>query len=71
LGRQAVNPYGNLEAYYDSRYDTISRYRLEIGATTLLSKDIEVDLYAGRQRDTRPSDKYTNGIGVTVSLYLR
>jgi hypothetical protein len=70
-GRQAVTPYGNLEAYHDSRYDTVSRYRLEIGATTPLSKDIEVDLYAGRQRDTQPSDKYTNGIGITVSLYLR
>src|SRR5882672_11564574 len=71
LGRQAVAPYGQLEAYYDSRYDTVSRYRLEIGATTPLSKDIEVDLYVGRQRDTQPSDKYTNGIGITVNLYLR
>jgi hypothetical protein len=71
IGRQAVTPYGNLEAYYDSRYDSVSRYRLEIGATTLLSKDIEVDLYLGRQRDTQPSDKYTNGIGITLSLYLR
>ncbi len=71
LGRQAVTPYGQLEAYYDSRYDTVSRYRLEIGAVTLLSKDIEVDLYAGRQRDTQPSDKYTNGVGITLILYLR
>jgi Protein of unknown function (DUF2490) len=71
LGRQAVKPYGNLEAYYDSRYGTVSRYRLEIGATTPLSKDIEIDLYAGRQRDTQPHDKYTNGIGVTLNLYLQ
>jgi hypothetical protein len=71
LGRQAVNPYGNLEAYYDTRYDTVSRYRLEFGATTPLSKDIEVDLYVGRQRDTQPIDKYSNGIGVTLSLYLQ
>jgi len=47
LGRQTVTPYGQLEAYYDSRYDTVSRYRLEIGTTTPLSKDIEVDLYVG------------------------
>ncbi len=71
LGRQTVTPYGNLEAFYDSRYDTVSRYRLEIGATTPLSKDIEIDLYVGRQRDTQPSDKYTNGVGITLNLYLR
>ena len=71
LGRQAVTPYGDIEAFYDSRYDTVSRYKLEIGATTPLSKDIEVDLYVGRQRDTQPSDKYTNGVGITLSLHLR
>lgn len=70
VGHQAVNPYGNIEAYYDSRYDAVSRYRLELGATTPLSKDIEIDLYVGRQRDTQPSAKYTNGIGVTLNLYL-
>jgi len=69
-GRQVVNPYGNIEAYYDSRYDTVSRYRLEIGATTPLSKDIEIDLYVGRQRDTEPGNKYVNGIGFTLNLYL-
>jgi hypothetical protein len=66
----AVKPYGNLEAYYDTRYDTVSRYRLEVGATTPLSNDIELDLYVGRQRDTQPNDKYINGIGITLVLYL-
>jgi hypothetical protein len=71
LGRQAVTPYGDVEAFYDSQHDAVSRYKLEIGATTSLSKDIEVDLYAGRQRDTQPSNKYTNGLGITLTLYLR
>ncbi len=70
VGHQTVTPYGNVEAYYDSRFDTVSRYRLELGATTPLSKDIEIDLYVGRQRDTQPGNKYTNGIGVTLNLYL-
>jgi hypothetical protein len=70
LGQQPVSPYGNLEAYYDSRFGGISRYRLELGATTRLSKDIELDLYVGRQRDTQPNTKDTNGIGLTLSLYL-
>jgi hypothetical protein len=70
LGHQAVTPYGNLEVFYDTRYDAVSRYRLELGASTPLSKGIAIDLYVGRQRDTRPSNKYTNGIGLTLNLYL-
>jgi hypothetical protein len=54
LGRQTVTPYGNLEAFYDSRYDTVSRYRLEIGATTPLSKDIEIDLYVAGSATPNP-----------------
>jgi hypothetical protein len=71
LGKQSVTPYGDIEAFYDSRYDGVSRYKLEVGATTPLSNDIEVDLYLGRQRDTEPSDKYVNGVGITLTLYLR
>jgi hypothetical protein len=70
LGRQAMNPYGNLEMYYDTCYDAASRYRLGIGTTTPLSKDIEIDLYVGRQRDMELSTKYTNGIGVTLNPYF-
>jgi hypothetical protein len=70
IGRRPVTPYGDFEAYYDSRYDTVGRYRLELGATTPLSKDIAIDLYVGRQRDVQPSDKYANGIGLTLTLYL-
>jgi hypothetical protein len=70
VGHQAVNPYANLEVYYDSRYDAVGRYRLEVGAATPLSKDIELDLYFGRQRDIRPGNKYTDGIGLTLNLYL-
>jgi hypothetical protein len=69
-GRQAVTPYAHIEAFYDSRFDTVSRYRLQAGATTRLSNDIEIDLYAGRQRDTAPADKYVNGIGLTLNLYF-
>ena len=49
----------------------MSRYKFDIGATTMLSKDIEIDLYFGRQRDTQPSTQYVNGFGLTLSLYLR
>ncbi len=71
LGQQPVTPYADIEAFYDSRYDTVSRYKFDIGATTMLSKDIEIDLYFGRQRDTQPRTQYVNGVGLTLSLYLR
>jgi hypothetical protein len=71
IGQQPVTPYGDVEAFYDSRHDSVSRYKFDIGVTTPLSKDIVIDLYFGRQRDTQPSASYVNGIGITLSLYLR
>jgi hypothetical protein len=71
IGQQPVTPYGDVEAFYDSRHDSVSRYKFDIGVTTPLSKDIVIDLYFGRQRDTQPSTSYVNGIGITLSLYLR
>jgi hypothetical protein len=70
IDSQEVTPYGNLEAYYDSRYQGVSRYRLEIGATTPLAKAGELDLYIARQRDVRPSLKVTDAIGVTLNIWL-
>jgi Protein of unknown function (DUF2490) len=64
------SPYGQLEAYYDSRYDTVNRYRLEVGSLTHIGRHVELDTYFGRQRDTAPSLKYTNGIGLTINVYL-
>jgi hypothetical protein len=64
----AFNPYASLEAYYDSRFDSVSRFRLEAGVVIPRGRHLEWDLYAGRQRDSQASTHYTNGVGVTLSF---
>jgi hypothetical protein len=70
LTRTTLVPYFNAEAYYDSRYDTLSRVRLEAGSTIALGRIWEADLYLGRQHDSAPSDKTTVGFGITISAYF-
>ncbi|HEY2675837.1 MAG TPA: DUF2490 domain-containing protein [Steroidobacteraceae bacterium] len=70
LARTTLVPYFNAEAYYDSRYDTVSRVRLEAGGVVSLGKIWEADLYIGRQHDSAPADKDTVGFGITISAYF-
>ncbi|HYJ41724.1 MAG TPA: DUF2490 domain-containing protein [Steroidobacteraceae bacterium] len=64
----AINPYASLEAFYDSRHDSVSRYRFEGGVVIPRGQHLEWDVYVGRQRDSQSSTRYTNGIGVTLSF---
>jgi hypothetical protein len=67
LTRTTLVPYFNAEASYDSRYDTVSRVRLEAGSVISLGKIWEADLYIGRQHDSAPADNDTVGFGITIS----
>jgi hypothetical protein len=64
----ALNPYASAEAYYDSRFDSVTRFRFETGVVIPRGRHLEWDLYAGRQRDSQASTYYTNGFGVTLSF---
>jgi hypothetical protein len=64
----ALNPYASIEAYYDSRFDSMSRYRFEGGVVIPSGHHLECDIYVGRQRDSQSATRYTNGIGLTLSL---
>jgi len=64
----AINPYASLEAYYDSRHDSVSRYRFEGGVVIPQGRRLEWDVYVGRQRDSQSATQYANGIGLTLSL---
>ncbi|HEU4778994.1 MAG TPA: DUF2490 domain-containing protein [Steroidobacteraceae bacterium] len=64
----AVNPYASLEAYYDSRHDSVSRYRFEAGTVIPSGRHLEWDIYVGRQRDSQSTNRYANGIGLTLSF---
>jgi hypothetical protein len=68
LREVAINPYASIEAYYDSRFDSVSRYRFEGGAVIPQGRHLEWDVYVGRQRDSQSSMRYTNGLGLTLSF---
>jgi Protein of unknown function (DUF2490) len=69
-GGGLTTPYASVEAYYDSRYDTVSRIRWEAGTTTPIGKRMALDLYLGRQHDSHPSTQNVNGLGVTLNAYF-
>jgi Protein of unknown function (DUF2490) len=66
----STTPYVNVEAYYDSRYDTVSRVRWEAGTTTPVGKRMMIDLYFGRQHDSHPEVQDVNGLGITLNAYF-
>jgi Protein of unknown function (DUF2490) len=66
----STTPYANVEAYYDSRYDTVSRVRWEAGTTTPIGKRMVIDLYVGRQHDSQPQIQDVNGLGITLNGYF-
>jgi Protein of unknown function (DUF2490) len=68
--RGSTTPYANVEAYYDSRYDTVSRVRWEAGTTTPIGKRVVIDLYVGRQHDSHPQIQDVNGLGITLNGYF-
>jgi len=61
-------PYGTFEAYYDSRYATISRLGSRIGAEGRISRHLSTDLYLARQENSRGSPRAVNAVGITLKL---
>jgi len=68
LGELGFVPYTNLELYYDTRYDTIARYKFELGATFVFSPQLELTPYYGRQTDTQPQRHNINALGLILGL---
>jgi Protein of unknown function (DUF2490) len=66
LTNATFSPYASVEAFYDSRFDTVSRYRSETGATVPFSRRFESGFYLGWQRDTQPKDKKVAALGITL-----
>jgi hypothetical protein len=68
LGEFGFVPYSNFELYYDTRYDTIARYKFELGATFIFSPEVELTPYYSRQTDTQPERQYVNAFGLMLAL---
>jgi len=68
LGDTPFVPYGNAELYYDTRYDTIARYKFELGATFVCSPQVELTPYVSRQTDTQPQRQNVNALGLILAV---
>jgi hypothetical protein len=68
LGGLGFVPYGNVELYYDTRYDAIARYKFELGATVIFSPEVELTPYYGRQTDTEPQRHHINAFGLMLAV---
>jgi hypothetical protein len=68
LGSRSFTPYVSAEIYYDSRFDTISRGRVMLGAVFPIRPYLSIDIYGTRQSDWRPRTKHTQALGVSGTL---
>ena len=82
IGRFAPVPYGSVEVFYDNRFDTWNRNRLNVGVqiplkrgfplVTLIDpkRQVILDLYFSRQNDSRSSPTHIQAVGIAVNLYF-
>ena len=63
-----LSPYGSVESFYDSRYNTIARMEYRLGVETQIAKPVALELYSGRQNNTRGTPTNINAIGITTKL---
>jgi hypothetical protein len=64
----SLTPYGTFEAGYDSRYRSIDRQRLSVGAARKFSSHVMRDTYAARVRDSRGGAARVSALGMTLNL---
>jgi len=82
IGRFAPAPYGSAEVFYDNRFDTWNRNRLNVGIQLPLKRgfplvklvdpkrQVILDLYFSRQNDSRSSPIHVQAVGIAASLYF-
>ena len=82
IGRFAPVPYGSAEVFYDSRFDTWNRNRLNVGVqiplkrgfplVTLINpkRQVILDLYYTKQNDSRSDPRHVHAIGATIAFHF-
>lgn len=68
VGGVGLVPYSNVEAYYDTRYDAIARWKFELGATVVFSPTAELTPYWGWQTDTKPQRTHVSALGLLLAM---
>jgi Protein of unknown function (DUF2490) len=64
----AWTPYGTFEAYYDSRFNTVSRLGGRVGAEARITHRLSTDLYVARVVNSRDSPPAVNALGITLKV---
>ena len=60
----------NAEAYYDSRYDTVNRFRLIAGDSLSWSSRTALETNVTYQYDSHSSTKETLALGVILHVFF-
>jgi len=69
-GRVSLVPYVNGEAYYDSRYDTVNRYRLIAGTSVAWSRRTAVEANVTYQYDSKSSSREILAANVILHIFF-
>ena len=70
VGRISWVPYGSVEAYYDSRYDTVNRVRLIGGTSVAWSPRFALEGNITYQHDSRSSVTSLYALNVILHVYF-
>ena len=65
-----VVPYGNVEWFYDTRYDDWARTLATLGAEVTMSQRFRYEVYVARQADRVPDEKDLDALGVVLKWYF-
>lgn len=71
LKRTAITPYGEVETFYDWRYNSFHRQRYDVGAEWVLTQQFVLEGYYLRQQDSQSSPKGMNVAGVVLQFYFQ
>jgi hypothetical protein len=64
-------PYSNAEAYYDSRYNTVNRFRLIAGSSFSWSRYYALETNYTYQHDTRSSVTNLHALNLILNIYFQ
>jgi len=65
----AVVPYGNVEWFYDTRYDDWARTLATTGVEVTATEHFRYEFYLARQTDRLPTEKTLDALGVVLKWY--
>jgi uncharacterized protein DUF2490 len=69
-GRTSLVPYTNAEAYYDSRYDTVNRFRFILGTSVAWSPRAAVETNLTYQHDSHASATETLALNIILHVFF-